>query len=89
LPGVTWERPSGGIYVWLRLPEEIEAGPSGTLFDHAMEEGVLYVPGEYFYCEPARYGGASTIRLCYAVQPIERIARGIEALARAIRKTLG
>jgi 2-aminoadipate transaminase len=88
LPGVTWERPTGGIYVWLRLPDEIEAGPSGTLFDHAVEEGVLYVPGEYFYCEPARYGGASTIRLCYAVQPIDRIARGVEALSRAIRKTL-
>ncbi|HVU87157.1 MAG TPA: PLP-dependent aminotransferase family protein [Pirellulales bacterium] len=89
LPGVTWERSTGGIYVWLRLPEEIETGPSGTLFDHAVEEGVLYVPGEYFYCDPARYGGANTIRLCYAVQPVERIERGIEALARAIRKTPG
>ncbi len=88
LPGVTWERSTGGIYVWLRLPEEIEAGSSGALFDHAVEEGVLYVPGEYFYCDPARYGGASTIRLCYAVQSVERIARGIEALARAIRKTM-
>ena len=57
---VSWARcpaslgagPQGGIYVWLRLPEHIDAGPSGSLFDHAVEEGVLYVPGEYFYPDP-------------------------------------
>ncbi len=86
LPGITWKRPTGGIYVWLRLPEHIETGPSGSVFDYSVEEGVLYVPGEYFYPDPARDGAANTIRLCYAVQSVERIRTGIEALARAIRR---
>ena len=46
-----WERPTGAL-IWLRLPEHVDAGPSGSLFDHAVEEGVLYVPGEYFYPDP-------------------------------------
>ncbi|HEY4313263.1 MAG TPA: PLP-dependent aminotransferase family protein [Pirellulales bacterium] len=89
LPGVSWNRPTGGIYVWLKLPDDVEAGPSGALFDHAVEEGVLYVPGEYFYPDPQRHGATNMIRLCYAVQSVERIRRGIEALARALRKTMG
>ena len=88
LPGITWKRPTGGIYVWLRLPEHIETGPGGSVFDFAVEEGVLYVPGEYFYPDPARDGGTNTIRLCYAVQSADRIRSGIEALARAIRRVM-
>ena len=49
LNGLGWVRPSGGLYVWLRLPGEIDAGLSGPLFDRAVNEGVLYVPGEYCY----------------------------------------
>ena len=49
LNGLGWVRPSGGLYVWLRLPEEIDAGVNGPLFDRAVKEGVLYVPGEYCY----------------------------------------
>jgi len=86
LPGITWDRPTGGIYVWLRLPEGLETGPGGSLFDYAVEEGVLYVPGEYFYPDPRRNAGTNTIRICYGVQSNERIHRGIEALARAVRR---
>ena len=88
LSGVAWTRPQGGIYVWLQLPERIDAGPGGTLFDYAVEEGVLYVPGEYFYPDPRRHAGTNMIRLCFGVQSPERVRRGIEALARAIRRVL-
>jgi 2-aminoadipate transaminase len=88
LPGVSWNRPQGGIYVWLQLPEHVDTGPGGSLFDHAVEEGVLYVPGEYFYPDPQRNAGTNMIRLCYGVQSVERIRRGVEALARAIHTVL-
>jgi 2-aminoadipate transaminase len=88
IPGVTWQRPQGGIYVWLRLPEHIDAGPAGSLFDGAVQEGVLYVPGEYFYPDHGRNAGTNMIRLCYGVQSAPRVRRGLEALARAIRRVL-
>jgi 2-aminoadipate transaminase len=49
LPGVHWRQPSGGLYVWVELPEHIDTGPNGRLFDAAVENGVLYVPGQYCY----------------------------------------
>ena len=30
VPGVTWERPAGGLYVWVQLPEGVDAGPDGA-----------------------------------------------------------
>ena len=83
LAGVDWIRPEGGLYVWLTLPEEIDAGPDGVLFRRAMEAGVLYVPGEYcFPVEGERK--KNTIRLSFGVQPVENIERGMRALAEAI-----
>ena len=47
--GVDWVRPGGGLYLWVTLPEGIDAGLDGPLFDRAVAEGVLYVPGQYCY----------------------------------------
>jgi 2-aminoadipate transaminase len=88
IPGVRWVRPSGGLYVWLELPDHIETGPSGTLFDLAAKEGVLYVPGEYCFPTEGEPVRKNMIRLSFGVQTCEKIAAGMQALARAIRKTL-
>ncbi len=88
IDGVTWDRPTGGLYVWLKLPEYIDTGPGGLLFDFAVDEGVLYVPGEYFYPGSAQRNGTNMIRVCYGVQSPERIHRGIEALALATKRVL-
>jgi 2-aminoadipate transaminase len=88
VPGVCWQRPMGGLYVWLELPEGLDAGPGGRLIEHALAEGVLYVPGEYCFPgegEPAR---KDRIRLSFGVQSAENIRRGIEALSRAVRQLL-
>lgn len=83
LVGVEWIQPQGGLYVWLTLPDEIDAGPQGVLFRRAMDAGVLYVPGEYcFPVEGERK--KNTIRLSFGVQPVENIQRGMRALAEAI-----
>jgi 2-aminoadipate transaminase len=88
IPGVHWTRPTGGLYVWLQLPPEIEAGNSGRLFEQSMQEGVLYVPGEYFYPNEGRPVAKNTIRLSFGVQSCDRIREGIAALARAIERCL-
>jgi 2-aminoadipate transaminase len=86
LDGVKWTPPQGGLYVWVELPREIDAGPGGKLFDLAIDEGVLYVPGEF--CFPAEGAEArrNTMRLSFGVQSCERIQQGMAALARAIAK---
>jgi 2-aminoadipate transaminase len=88
IPGVRWARPSGGLYVWLELPEGMNAGPGGPLIEHALAEGVLYVPGEYCYPAAGEPVRRDRIRLSFGVQSAENIRRGVESLARAIRRSL-
>lgn len=85
LDGVTWGRPTGGLYVWARLPERIDAGPDGELFDRAVDEGMLYVPGQYCYAAEGVPIERNTMRLSFGVQSCERIRDGICALSKAIR----
>jgi len=88
LPDVRWIRPTGGLYVWLKLPETIETGPSGRLFERALQEGVLYVPGEYCYPNEGEPVRRNMIRLSFGVQSCEKIRQGMEALAGAIEKVM-
>ncbi len=88
LPGVHWCAPDGGLYVWLRLPSELDAGPDGPLLERALAEGVLYVPGQYCYPSEGEPVEANTIRLSFGVPSCERITQGVQALARAIEAAL-
>ncbi len=88
LPGVSWVRPQGGLYVWLQLPEGIDAGPDGTLADRALEEGMLYVPGQYCYPREGLPARRNMIRLSFGVQSPAGIRQGIEALARALARVM-
>jgi 2-aminoadipate transaminase len=82
----SYERPDGGLYVWLTLPERIDTGARSSLFARARELGVLYVPGEY--CFPAGPNRrSSSMRLSFGVQSEERIHSGVALLARAMRES--
>ncbi len=85
IDGVECAAPSGGLYVWLRVPETIDTGLDGPLFDRAVDEGVLYVPGEVCYPREGVPIARNGIRLSFGIQSCESIHLGIEALARAIR----
>ena len=85
IDGVECVAPDGGLYVWLQLPETIDTGLTGPLFDRAVEEGVLYVPGEVCYPRDGVPIRKNTIRLSFGIQSSESIREGVAALARAIR----
>jgi 2-aminoadipate transaminase len=86
--GVQWLAPEGGLYLWLRLPEHVDTGPDGPLFDRAVAEGVLYVPGEC--CFPAEPGvrPKNFLRLSFGIPTCEEITRGVEALRRALAQVV-
>ncbi len=84
--GVTWREPQGGLYVWLTLPEQIDASNNGELWKRATAAGVLYVPGGYCYPPEGVPAEANTMRLSYGVQSCEGIREGISRLATAIRE---
>jgi len=87
-PGFHWRVPEGGLYVWLTLPPELDAGLDGALFDRALAQGMMYVPGEYFYPAEGVPAARNTMRLSFGVQSATRIKLGIAALGRAVDEVL-
>jgi 2-aminoadipate transaminase len=80
--GVTWTRPSGGMFVWLTLPPSVDAA---TLLQASLEQKVAFVPGSSFH---ANGGGANTMRLNFSHSSPEQIAEGVARLAHSIAELL-
>ncbi|MGC4395125.1 PLP-dependent aminotransferase family protein [Hydrogenophaga sp. T2] len=79
---VRWNAPVGGMFLWLRLPEGMDAT---ALLPHAVERGVAFVPGAPFYTD---LPDARTLRLSFVTASTEQIDRGIAALAQTVREHL-
>jgi DNA-binding transcriptional MocR family regulator len=79
--GVTWSKPEGGMFVWIRLPEGIDG--KDLLARAIEEERVAFVPGAPFFAETA---AANTIRLSYSLPTPEQIDDGVARLARLISR---
>ena len=44
--GWRWNEPTGGLYLWLEAPPEVDTGLASEFCRACIEAGVLYVPGE-------------------------------------------
>ncbi|WP_411885009.1 PLP-dependent aminotransferase family protein [Polaromonas sp. YR568] len=80
--GVSWNKPAGGMFLWVRLPEGMNAI---DLLPKAVERNVAFVPGWAFYADHA---DVRTLRLSFVTSSVEQINIGIAALAAAIREQL-
>ncbi|OGB35604.1 MAG: 2-aminoadipate aminotransferase [Burkholderiales bacterium RIFCSPHIGHO2_02_FULL_66_10] len=79
---VVWNTPDGGMFLWVRLPEGMNAV---ELLPKAVDKGVAFVPGAAFYADHA---DPRTLRLSFVTASEEQIHIGIAALAQAIRESL-
>ena len=77
--GVRWTRPAGGLFVWVALPEGMDAE---KMIEAAVAEGVAYIPGGPFFVDGT---GANTMRLTFAKEDIPAIQEGVRRLARAVK----
>jgi len=80
--GVTWTRPDGGFYVWLQLPEGLDAK---VMQPRAIAARVAYVPGVGFYADGS---GQRFLRLSYCYPEPDRIREGVRRLAGVIESEL-
>lgn len=80
--GVTWTKPEGGLFLWVRLPEGMSAD---DMFQEALKENVAYVIGSAFHCDGS---GKNTMRLNFSYPTPEDIEEGIKRLATAVKKKL-
>jgi 2-aminoadipate transaminase len=83
-----WEA-TGGLYFWARLPQRVQTGPKSKLFQRALENNVLYVPGELCYADdPSRARPRNEMRLSFGGAPDAAIGEGIARLGQAIKSVL-
>lgn len=76
---VSFTEPEGGMFVWLRLPEGMDAK---VLLETALaEEKLAYVPGGAFH---AGSNGQNTLRLSFSTCPPDVIDDGMKRLSNLI-----
>lgn len=82
LPDLSWTVPEGGFYVWLTIPEQLDAS---RMLPTAVNELVAYTPGSAFY---ANGGGRNKIRLSFSYPSPAFIREGVRRLAAVISAEL-
>lgn len=81
--GVSWNKPEGGMFIWLTLPEQIDGE---ELLQWALDKyNVAFVPGRAFFADGT---GANTLRLSFSCASAEQTQTGIRRLGQAIRHFL-
>jgi 2-aminoadipate transaminase len=73
--GTTWTHPTGGFYVWVTLPGELDAK---VLLPRAVTARVAFVPGTAFFADGT---GNGHLRLSYCYPEPDRIREGVRRLA--------
>jgi 2-aminoadipate transaminase len=78
LPGASFRRPSGGYYLWVRLPEDVDAD---ALLAAAHARGVDFLPASRFY---ASTGPRNYLRLAYSYASPAELIDGVERVGQAL-----
>ena len=81
--GVTWTKPEGGMFIWVTLPEGMDAA---DLLSKSLEtEKVAFVPGRPFFADGSN---ANSLRLSYSCMSNELIKEGMMRLGRLLRGSM-
>jgi DNA-binding transcriptional MocR family regulator len=82
LPGIAHTAPTGGFYLWLTLPAQLD---SKEMLPRAIKELVAYTPGTAFFANGA---GRQNLRLAFCYPEPDFIVEGVKRLARVITEEL-
>lgn len=83
LPDVQFQVPSGGYYVWLTLPEDMDGA---ELERQAAREGVAIIAGSRFFAVSGPEQGARHVRVAYSHADVDEIDEGVRRMAAAYRR---
>lgn len=81
--GVSYTRPTGGLFIWVTLPAGMDAQ---ALMAEATQRHVAFVPGNAFMTDVDAPSNA--FRLNYSTMPDDKITEGIEILGKLLTEKL-
>ncbi len=76
--------PKGGIFLWLKLPDQVDVR---KLVQPALKAGIAFNPGPEWACDGE--AAKSRLRLCFALPSKEEIREGVAAFARVCYEQTG
>jgi 2-aminoadipate transaminase len=80
---VTWTRPKGGLFLWVTLPQGMDAN---ELFKEALKHNVAFVAGNSFFAPNNQsQEGSRHLRLNFSNARPEQIREGIRRLSVAVK----
>ncbi|MCH5351501.1 MAG: PLP-dependent aminotransferase family protein [Clostridiales bacterium] len=79
---VVYTRPNGGLFIWMTLPEYIDAK---AMLPEAIEKKVAYIQGCEFYADGS---GKNTMRLNFSNSDTDRIDTGIKIISELVNKKI-
>jgi len=80
--GFDWTHPEGGLFLWMCLPEHMDAD---ALFPKAVEKNVAYVMGSAFHFDRSE---KNSLRLNFSFPSEEEIDEGVKRLADLFKQEL-
>lgn len=80
--GWIWNQPAGGLYFWLRGPEEADTRLDGPLASAALDRHVIYVPGDLCHASGTPW---NHIRLSFGNLDRTKLPEAVHRLAEAIK----
>jgi 2-aminoadipate transaminase len=86
---IEWWEPEGGLYFWVRLPRNVPTGAKSKVFQTALKNDVLYVPGEICYADDAtRRKPNHEMRISFGNASEGDIREGIKRLGKVLWKLI-
>ncbi|MGB5061058.1 MAG: PLP-dependent aminotransferase family protein [Candidatus Promineifilaceae bacterium] len=83
--GVYWTRPSGGLFLWVTLPDWMDAA---ELLKTAIENKVAFVPGAAFHPNASEGVGHNTARFNFSNAQPAQIEEGIRRLGQVLTRAI-
>jgi 2-aminoadipate transaminase len=82
VPGMHWTHPDGGLFLWVKLPEQVDRE---RLQELAVARGITYATGQAFH---ALNQDIPYLRLAFGWIEKDDIAEGVRLLAECVREAM-
>lgn len=77
---LNFSAPAGGMFLWAECSPRLDGA---KLFEEAIAQGVVYVPGTAFFTGGQ---GKQALRLSYAAPTVAEVCEGVQRLGRAVQR---
>jgi 2-aminoadipate transaminase len=77
---LSWNRPRGGMFLWVKLPEQTDAK---ELLLRCIDQNVAFVPGQEFFPDGS---GRNTLRMNFSNASVENIEEGISRMGAVLKE---